>query len=146
MTTNDKAKAKLAPAKEWSNRPIDTWNTTTFHAYIIDEHKRLFGIDYAPMGGRYAMEQGVIGGLIGTGGKNPKPRTASNADVKAFIDVTFAGYRPTAQYPGTSFGFMWTYRKTDWQRIQAESIAKARRKQAVEESDNNDWDEVSEWL
>jgi len=137
---------KLAPAKDWRNRPIESWNVATFCAYLTDKHAELFGIDYAPMRG-WRTEQGILGGLIGTQSRtNPRPRTASNADVKAFIDVTFAGYRPTAQYPGTSFGFMWSYRKTDWQRIQAESIAKARREEAVEESDNNDWDEVSEWL
>lgn len=136
-------KPKLPPAKAWAERDITDWNTLTFTEYLKDEHKRLFGIDYAPMGGRYAMEQGVIGGLIGTGGKNPKPRTASNADVKAFIDTTFASYSPTAQYPGTSFGFMWTYRKQDWQRIQAESIAKARRREAVAETDI---DELGDWF
>lgn len=145
MTTNKKA--KLPPAKAWSERHIDDWNVSSFCAYLTDKHREMFGVDYAPHGGRWGFEQGVLGDLIGTQSRtNPKPRTASNADVKAFIDVTFAGYRPTAQYPGTSFGFMWTYRKQDWQRIQAESAAQARRKAAVEASDNDNWGEVSEWL
>lgn len=137
--------SKLAPAKDWANRCIDDWNVTTFCAYLQSKHTELFGIDYAPMRG-WRAEQGILGGIIGTRGKTPKPRTASNALVKAFIDETFESYTPNAQYPGTSFGFMFTYRKNVLQRLQAEEVAKERRRKAVEESDNNDWDEVSEWL
>lgn len=136
-------KAKLAPAKAWAERGIADWNVASFCAYLTDKHREMFGIDYAPMRG-WRTEQGILGGLIGTQSRtSPKPRTASNADVKAFIDETFAGYTPTTQYPGTSFGFMWTYRKTDWQRIQAASMAQARRAEAVEASDI---DEVADWF
>lgn len=139
-------KAKLAPAKAWAERDISDWNVSTFCAYLTDKHVELFGVDYAPMRG-WRAEQGILGGIIGTQSRtNPKPRTARNEDVKEFIDVTFGSYTPTAQYPGTSFGFMWTYRKQDWQRIQSESIAKARRSEAVAESDNDNWDEVEAWL
>lgn len=138
---------KLAPAKDWRNRPLETWNVVSFTEYLKDTHKERFGIDYAPHGGRWGFEQGILGDLIGTQSRtNPKPRTATNSQVKRFIDETFANYRPSVQYPGTSFGFMWTYRKTDWQRIQAEAIAQERRAEAVQASDNADWDEVSEWL
>src|SRR5690625_6642073 len=125
---------KRAPAKDWKNRNINDWNTTTFTEYLKDKHREMFGIDYAPFGGTYGMEQGVLGDLIGTQSRtNPKPRTASNAAVKRFIDETFAQYKPTAQYPGTTFGFMWTYRKNVWQQIQAEELARESREQAVEE-------------
>ncbi len=141
MTTN---KQRLAPAKDWRNRPLESWNVATFHAYLADKHKELFGVDYAPYGGTYGMEQGVLGDLIGTQSRtNPKPRTASNEAVKRFIDVTFENYRPSAQYPGTSFGFMWTYRKQDWQRIQADSLAQERRRTSVEEAP--DLEELSDW-
>ena len=81
------------------------------------------------------MEQGVLGDLIGTQSrKNPKPRTASNAAVKRFIDETFAEYKPTAQYPGTSFGFMWTYRKNVWQQIQAEEMSKEKAERAKDDA------------
>lgn len=130
--------------ESWEEKDLDKWNVNDFLNYVRDKHKKLFGIDYAPMGGRYAMEQGVIGTLIGTQSRaNPKPRTASNEDVKEFIDITFATYTPTAQYPGTSFGFMWTYRKTDWQRIQYASATKSRRAEAVEASDIDD---VADWF
>lgn len=137
-------KQKLAPAKDWRNRPIETWNTTTFTEYLKDKHRELFGIDYAPMGGRWGVEQGILGTLIGTQSRtNPKPRTASNEAVKRFIDVTFEGYRPTSQYPGTSLGFMWTYRKQDWQRIMAAELAQERRRTSVEEAP--DLDTLDEW-
>lgn len=136
-------KAKLAPAKAWAERDIADWNVATFCAYLTDHHREMFGIDYAPMRG-WRTEQGILGGLIGTQSRtNPRPRTASNADVKRFIDETFANYQPSAQYPGTSFGFMWTYRKTDWQRIQAASIAQARRAEAVAETDIAD---IGDWF
>src|SRR5699024_6347692 len=110
-------------------------NVTTFTEYLRDKHKEMFGIDYAPHGGRWGFEQGILGDLIGTQSrKNPKKRTAEPSDVKRFIDETFANYKPTAQYPGTSFGFMWTYRKTDWQRIQAERLRQEERKQAEKEA------------
>lgn len=140
------AKPKLAPAKDWRNRPIETWNVSSFTEYLKDAHKERFGIDYAPMRS-WGIEQGMLGDLIGTQSRtNPKPRTASNAQVKRFIDECFASYTPNAQYPGTSFGFSWAYRKNVWQRIQAETQAQERRAEAVSESDSDNWDEVSEWL
>ena len=140
-------KRKLPAAKDWRNRPLETWNTTSFCAYLADYHRELFGIDYAPMRG-WRTEQGIIGGLIGTAGKNPRPRTASNALVKAFIEETFASYTPSAQYPGTSFGFMWTYRKTDFQRLQAAEMAQQRRAQSAEQEAQSAMsdEELEAWL
>lgn len=137
---------KLPPAHDWQARDIETWNVKTFTEYLKAKHRELFGIDYAPHGGRWGFEQGILGDLIGTQSrKNPKPRTASNEDVKRFIDETFAQYKPTPQYPGTSFGFMWTYRKNVWQRIQAEDNRKAQAEQKSEKQ-ATDWEELSEWL
>ena len=136
-------KRKLPPATAWQERDIADWNSTTFHAYLSDKHRELFGIDYVPMRS-WNAEKGMIGDIIGTkSGKSPKPRKASNEALKRFIDVTFEGYRPSAQYPGTSFGFMWSYRKTDWQRIQAEELAQARRQASVEAEPSAE--ELTEW-
>src|SRR5690606_23865414 len=107
-----------------------------------DKHKELFGIDYVPFKG-WNAEKGMIGDIIGT--RTGKPRKGSNEALKRFIDLTFADYKPTPQYPGTNFGFMWTYRKNVWQRLQAESkrreVAEQKREQQAQ-----DWDEISEWL
>lgn len=136
---------KLPPAKNWHERHIDDWTTLTFTEYLRAKHEELFGITYAPFGGTWAMEQGIIGGLIGTSSpKNPKPRTASNDSLKRFIDETFESYTPNARYPGTSFGFMWTYRKNVWQQIQAEEKTRELRQQAVEESP--EIDDLTDWL
>lgn len=135
------ARKKLPPADDWQARDINDWNTKTFHAYMIDEHNRIFGVDYVPFGG-WPREQGTLGNLIGT---RTKEATADKADVKRFIDECFASYKPTAEYPGTSFGFSWSYRKNVWQQVQAESN---RRKmaQAKVEKQETDWDEVARWL
>jgi len=143
--TKRKATRKLAPAKDWRDRDLSDWTVLSFTEYLRDKHKEMFGVDYAPMGGRWGMEQGILGDLIGTQSRtNPKPRAASNAAVKRFIDETFAEYKPTAQYPGTSFGFMWVYRKNVWQQIQAEELARESREQAVEEAPT--LDELSDWF
>lgn len=136
---------KLAHAAEWYNRHIDDWNTLSFTEYLKAKHLELFGVTYAPFGGTWAMEQNIIGTLIGTQSrKNPKKRTASNKAVKRFIDVTFESYTPTARYPGTSLGFMWTYRKNVWQQIQAEEVADSKRDEAVEAAP--DLNDLSAWL
>ncbi len=137
---------RLAPAKYWRNRPLEYWNVVSFTEYLKDKHLELFGIDYAPHGGRWGFEQGILGDLIGTQSrKNPKPRTASNADVKRFIDECMKNYKPTKSWPGINFGFMWTYRKTDWQRIQAEANRAARATQVDEDMTKN-WEEALKWL
>lgn len=136
---------RLPPAKDWRSRPLDTWNVTTFTEYLRDKHRAMFGIDYVPFGGTWGMEQGVLGDLIGTQSrKNPKPRTADNEDVKRFIDETFAAYKPSARFPGTSFGFLWTYRRSDWQRIQAERLEKEARAKAEAEAPS--FEELYDWL
>lgn len=136
MTAN---KQRLAPAKDWRNRPIETWNTLTFTEYLKDAHIERFGIPYAPMRS-WRMEQGQIGSLIGT---REKPRQITNEMLKEFIDECFASYTPTAQYPGTNFGFSFAYRKNVLQRLQAEELAQERRRTSVEEAP--DLDTLDEW-
>lgn len=140
-------KRKLPTAKDWRNRDLSDWNTLTFCEYLKATHKERFGIDYAPFGGTWSMEQGILGDLIGTASRtNPKPRTASNEAVKRFIDETFEAYRPTAKYPGTSFGFMYTYRKTEWQRIMAEELAKEKRDVRQQEAEETNYTDLDDWL
>lgn len=131
---------KLPSAKDWQARDIEDWTTVTFTEYLRSKHREMFGIDYAPFRS-WKAEMGMIGGIIGT--RNGKPRQASNAMLKRFIDEGFASYKPTAQYPGTSFGFLYTYRKNDWQRIQAEEL---RRQQAeAARQDAPDITELDGW-
>lgn len=132
---------KLPPATDWQARDIGDWNTTTFTEYLRDKHREQFGIEYAPFGGRWATEQGMIGRLIGT---RAKKGTHSKAVVKRFIDEAFRTYKPTAQYPGTNFGFIYSYRRNILQRLEAEELANEKREQ--EQEDAPSLDELSEWL
>lgn len=133
---------RLAPTKDWRNRPVDKWNTTSFTEYLKDKHRELFGIDYVPFGGTWRTEQGMLGRLIGT---RAKAGTHDKAVIKRFIDETFESYKPTPQYPGTNFGFMYSYRKYELQRIEAEE----KRRQAAQvktEEQAKDWDDIADWL
>ena len=131
---------KLPPASDWQARDISDWNTTTFTHYLQDKHREVFGIEYAPMRG-WRMEQGLIGSLIGT---RTKEGTHSKAVVKEFIDEAFKTYKPTAQYPGTNFGFIYSYRRNILQRLEAEQITKEMRSRAKSESE--DLTDLSDWL
>lgn len=139
------SKTKLPAAKDWRNRDIEDWNVMTFIEYIKENHYLKFGVTYKPFGGTWGLEQGLIGNLIGTKSKkNPKPRTASNEMVKSFIDQTFGAYQPNKNYPGTSFGFMWTYRSNVWQQIEAQEKAKQKVNESKENSMSNE--DLDNWF
>jgi|SRR5690625_3611059 len=132
--------ARKPNAKDWRNRDIDDWNVTSFTEYLRDKHRELFGIEYAPMRS-WRMEQGQIGRLIGT---RTKAGTHSKAVIKRFIDEAFETYKPTREYPGTNFGFIYAYRRNILQRLEAEERAESRREEARAEAPS--LDELSEWL
>ena len=132
---------KLPPTSDWQAREIDEWNTTTFTEYLRDKHRELFGCEYVPFGGRWATEQGMVGRLIGT---QSKKGTHDKAIIKRFIDEGFKSYKPTPQYPGTSFGFLYSYRRNILQRLEAEAGRKESAKQAEMSAD--DYDRLSDWL
>lgn len=114
-----------------TTKPLTDWNVKDFHTYMQAEHLRLFNVDYRPQAS-WGREQGLLGGLIGTA---RKPGTADKALVKAFIDECFATYKPTAMYPGTSFGFSYQYRSNVWQRLQLDAkLAEGR----TDVDENND--------
>ena len=133
-------KNRLAPAKEYYNRNIEDWTVLSFTEYIRDKHRELFGIEYAPMRS-WRMEQGQIGRLIGTARKEG---SHSKAVVKRFIDEAFESYKPTPQYPGTNFGFIYAYRRNILQRLEAEERAEKKAEQAREGAPS--LTELSEWL
>ena len=131
---------RMPPASDWRARDINDWNTLTFTEYLKDRHSELFGIEYAPMRS-WRMEQGQIGRLIGTARKEG---SHSKAVVKRFIDEAFESYKPTPQYPGTNFGFIYAYRRNILQRLEAEERAESRREKARAEAPS--LDELSDWL
>lgn len=142
-------KTKLPPAHDWQAREIDDWNVTTFHAYLTDKHREMFGCEYVPFRG-WQAEKGMIGRLIGT---RQRKGTHDKALIKRFIDEAFKTYKPTKDYPGTSFGFIYSYRRQILQRLEAEQTRKQAEKERlakVEEwarknSDNDD-DGLTEWF
>ena len=142
MTKKDAC--KLPPAHDWQARNIEDWNVTTFHAYMADKHRELFGCEYVPFRG-WQAEKGMIGRLIGT---RTKEGTHDKALIKRFIDEGFKSYKPTPQYPGTSFGFLYSYRRNILQRLEAEDATKERRKESTKRSEMTaeDYDRLSDWL
>jgi|SRR5690625_3583240 len=135
-------KRKLPPATDWRARNIDDWNTLTFTEYLKDKHREMFGCEYAPMR-NWGFEQGVIGRLIGT---KRKKGTHDKAVVKAFIDEAFETYKPTPKYPGTNFGFIYTYRRNILQRLEVEHAQEKERKRREAERETEDFSDVFEWL
>ncbi len=133
---------RLPDAKDWQARNINDWNTTTFTEYLKDKHRELFGIDYVPFGGTWRTEQGMLGRLIGT---KAKAGTHEKAIIKRFIDETFEVYKPTRDYPGTNFGFMYSYRKYELQRLEADFN---RRNQAEVKTEQEpvDYEKLADWL
>ncbi len=132
---------KLPPARDWQARDISDWNCTTFTEYLKDKHRQLFGIEYAPFNGTWRTEQGMLGKIIGT---KAKAGTHDKAVIKRFIDETFESYKPTPQFPGTNFGFMYSYRKYELQRIEAEELRRESTK--VEVANQPSAEELADWL
>ncbi|MGE7271415.1 hypothetical protein ACQKK5_08145 [Brevibacillus panacihumi] len=93
-------KRRLPPAKAWRDREVTDWNVTTFTEYLRDRHRELYGIPYVPGRGGWRMEQGVIKRMIDEHGPEV---------VRRLIDGCFREYRPTREYPGVNFTFMYTY-------------------------------------
>ena len=106
-----------------TNKPIEKWTVRDFHNYLIAEHERLFGVGYVPYRS-WSIEQGLLGSIIGTTGKKGKPGTHDKALIKSFIDKCMGSYKPSANYPGISFGFMWTYQRNYLQQLEKEANAK----------------------
>jgi hypothetical protein len=130
-------------AKDWRNRQVADWNTTTFTVYLTDRHLELYGVEYRPFRS-WAAERGLIGSLIGTSGKNARPRKYEPAVVREFIDDCFASHRVSPQYPGVSFGWFWAYKTALWQRVVAEASRKAQ--VAAKVNKPVDYDELADWL
>ncbi|MGL3988376.1 hypothetical protein ACSHMG_18915 [Bacillus [licheniformis] CMCC 63516] len=119
-----------------TDKPVSKWNTRDFQAYLKAEHERLYGIPYVPMRG-WKAEAGMLGSWVGT---KQKPGEYGPEVTKRFIDLCFAEYRPTAEWPGVNFGWMKTYMGTKIQRvaaeIKAEEVAQQRREQQAEIGDD----------
>lgn len=127
-------------AKKYDEKPVSQWSVNDMLAYLSDEHKRRFNVDYQPFGS-WASERGQLGNWIGTKRKAGKYGAEFT---KRFVDECLASYKPTKQWPGMAFGFMVAYRKQVIQRLQLEALDADRNEQAVETSDS--YEDVEGWL
>jgi hypothetical protein len=131
-------------AKDWRNRPVADWNTTTFTVYLTDRHREVYGTEYTPPGRNWAAERGLIGSLIGTAGKKPRPRKYEPEVVREFIDQCFASHRCTPQWPTVSFTWLYKWKTDIWARVVAEHARKAQ--VAAKASAPVDYEELADWL
>lgn len=123
-------------------KPVDKWTVNDFLRYLAVKHAEKYGADYVPPGRNWQAERGLIGNIIGTRGKNAKPRKHEPAVLKAFIDQCFATHRVSAQYPTVNFTWWWKWRAQEWARIVAEykrKEAAETAKQAQANEDLSDW-------
>lgn len=124
------ARQKLPAATDWENRNIDDWNATTFRAYFGHKHHERFGIPYEPFG-NWGMESAKYKQAYTQYGK---------PTIKRFIDEQIAAYKPTKSYPGTSFGFLYTYYKPELQRAAAAIRKEAERAEMETNTNMEEWE------
>ncbi|WP_026593433.1 hypothetical protein [Bacillus sp. UNC437CL72CviS29] len=87
--------------KDFRNLPIEKWNVTTFREYLKHEHEERYKIPYVTRS--YAMEGRML----------KRSLAEYNQEVlKRFIDACFADYKPTREYPGLNFAFMYSYMRS----------------------------------
>lgn len=99
--------------RKYKSKEIDKWNVNDFMQYFGDQHLERFEVEYMPMGS-WAVERGLIGNTIGT---QKKKGNVDKAVFKRFLDICLDEYKPTRKYPGTSIGFLLTYRKNVIQQV-----------------------------
>ncbi|WP_235848493.1 hypothetical protein [Litchfieldia alkalitelluris] len=109
-------------------------DVTLLREHLKQRHTELYGIDYVTR--NHAVEGRWLKSMI----------TEFGADVvKRFIDECFAEYKPTKQYPGLNFAFMFSYQRS---RILPRILAEVKREQArtarvshpvIADEDLNDW-------
>jgi hypothetical protein len=102
----------LVSKKDWRSLPVDKWTVTIFRHYLFDRHQELFGIKYVTR--NHAVEGRMLKNMIAEEGPDV---------TKRFIDACLAEYKPTPQYPGVSFTFMYSFMRA---RVLPRVLAEAR--------------------
>ncbi|PEL95784.1 hypothetical protein CN604_24725 [Bacillus wiedmannii] len=102
--------------KDFRNLSIEKWNVTTFREYLKHVHEERYKIPYVTRS--YAME----GRMLKTFIAEYKPEAT-----KRFIDACFADYKPTREYPGLNFAFMFSYMRS---RLLPRVLEEIRKKEA----------------
>lgn len=126
--------------KDWRNLPIEKWNTTTFHAYLIDMNKEQYNVTYEPFGKgsvqkRWSLEKGQLKNAINKYGAEV---------IREYIDRCFASHKLNPEYPTLSFGFMFSYMRKE---LSQAEVAVSKRKAREEVANKNENTEVDdEWF
>lgn len=129
-------------AKHYTEVELNDWNSGHFRDYLVDKHLEMFDCSYQPFGG-WGAENGRIGRVFGTKTKSGEyPKEV----VKTFIDVAMDEYKPTRQYPGTSFGFLYTYRKPLLQKIEQDYNRRLKDSKREEQQDDYSINDLTEWF
>lgn len=130
---------KKISTKDWRNLPIEKWNTTTVHAFLIDETKRRFDAEYIPGGGgpkskRWSAEKGMI--------KRELDRRGAEV-VRKFIEICWREYYTSDpnRYPFPSFGFCLGFMDRNWTEAEREVAKERERAEIAERSGIEEVDE-----
>lgn len=133
--------AKIS-TKDWRNLPIEKWNTTTVHAFLIEETKRLFDGEYVPGGKgsksqRWTAEKGMIKRELGAKGTDV---------VRKFIEICWREYftPDPDKYPYPTFGFMLGYMDRYWTQAMTEVAKEEQRK--VSEDNADSLEDLADWI
>ena len=122
--------------KDWRNRELSDWLVSTFQQYLRDVHEENYGLPYVTRS--HAIEGRWLKTMISEYGSEL---------TKVFIDECFREYKPTPQYPGLSFSFMFTYQRA---RVLPRVIAQEARRKQLAVSNNKNKTQVNEasleWL
>lgn len=122
--------------KDWRNLPLEYWNTLTIHQMFADLNREHYEVTtYIPMRG-WTFEQGVI--------KRNLTEYGAEA-VRETIERAFAEYRPTADYPQLTAGFLLTYMAPRIMPRVLSEMETAKRRQAAE-SEAPSINELVNWL
>ena len=124
----------------YAEKPVAKWSTNDFIAYLCDRHLAVYGTEYTPPGRNWQAERGQIGNLIGTKGKNAKPRKYEPEVVKAFIDECLRIHRCTPQWPTVSFTWFWKWKTDVWARVlNAQKRANLTQTHEIDNEGLEDW-------
>jgi hypothetical protein len=132
-------------ALKYSEKDVSQWNSNDFLSYIADRHLAVYGTEYTPPGRNWSLERGLIGSLIGTKGRNPKPRKYEPEVLRAFIDSCFATHKCTSQYPTVSFTWLYKWKTDIWARVMADYQRKVAAAERVKQAES-DVEDISDWL
>ncbi|PFP30200.1 hypothetical protein COJ96_05660 [Bacillus sp. AFS073361] len=127
---------KKPNVKDWRNLPKESWTVTTFRQFLYDQHEAKYGIKYTTRS--FAIEGRWIKAMVAEHGAEV---------VKAFIEGCLAEYKPTRDYPGLNFSFMFTYQRA---RVLPRVLAEVKRKEQAEARRNHtpqeSIEDITEWL